>query len=337
MKNWYYRYNSEYEAFKKVEEEFEPTNSGRDVVVKPLLSGVCGSDLSQVFHHKERATVGHEWIGEVLSHGKEVSGFKPGDLVTSVANIRCGKCHFCLKGNPELCKRRELLGSGKNSILSNEISLDHSDLIKIPKGLSLKDAVLLEVSYIGDCTFHASQRLGVENNPRILIFGAGPIGIFSALSFKHRGVENITIVETSAWRLQKAKEIGFKASPFAEIILDHNEINQYDLVIDCTGDHHGPGALKVLPLFAKEFGAVVIVGKYLATTLQEKPFIGKGLKLTWVGNHKRSSFLHSIDFWKDKIHLYSEILTNSYEIENINKAYEDAIKKEVLKCLLTYK
>lgn len=334
--NWYFRYSGSAQKFERVEEPNKQHFGPRDVIVKPLISGVCGSDLSQVYHLKDNVSVGHEWVGEIQNLGSEVSGYKIGDLVSSVANVRCGNCSSCQEGRPEDCKRRVLLGKGQNSILSNQITLDHNDLVSIPEGLTLEDAVLLEVAYIGDCSYFAANRLGIPNNPKTLIFGAGPIGLFSALSMKHRDKGDITIVETIPERLTKAKALGFKTRPFAELVLDSSELNSYDLVIDCTGDHNGPGALKVLPLFPKEYGSVVIVGKYYQTQLQEKVFMGKALKLTWVANHKHSDFLESIQFWKDKISQYTSQVTDSFKIEDINEAYEEAKKRGTLKCLLKY-
>lgn len=334
--NWYFRYSGSTQKFERVEEANDQDFGPRDVIVKPLISGVCGSDLSQVFHLKDNVSVGHEWVGEIQEVGTEVIGYKKGDLVSSVANVRCGKCPACEEGKPENCKRRVLLGKGQNSILSSQITLDHNDLVSIPKGLSLEDAVLLEVAYIGDCSYFAALRLGIPSNPRTLIFGAGPIGLFSALSMKHRGMGDITIVETIPERLEKAKTLGFKTRSFAEQVLDSGELSSYDLVIDCTGDHNGPGALKVLPMFSKEYGSVVIVGKYYQTQLQEKIFMGKALKVTWVASHKHNDFLESIKFWKDKISQYTSRVTNDFRIEDINEAYEEAKKRGTLKCLLRY-
>lgn len=334
--NWYYRFCGSNKKFLRIDEENQQEFGPSDIIVKPLVSGICGSDLSQIFHLKENFSLGHEWVGKIEKVGAKVSQYSIGDIVSSVANVRCGECSTCLEKNGKSCKRKALLGKGQKSILSNQITLDFNDLIPVPKGLTLEDAVMLEVAYIGDCSYYAAKRLGISDKPKVLIFGAGPIGIYTALSFKLRGVEDLTLVETVPFRIKKAHELGFAAKPFAQIILDETELSSYDVVMDCTGDHNGPGALKVLPLFAKEYGAVVVVGKYYQSRIDEKIFIGKTLKVTWVANHKHKDFVRSIEFWKDKIAAYTGLLTTSFRIEKINEAYEQAKKRGTIKCLLKY-
>jgi threonine dehydrogenase-like Zn-dependent dehydrogenase len=335
LKNWYYSFDVESQNFVQLELGENVSLGPLNILIKPIISGVCGSDLSKIHHLKEDISVGHEWVGEVMAIGDQVKDIQLGERVTSVANTSCGQCHHCIKNEPQNCKQRQLLGKGENSILSSRIVLEQSDIISLPNDLSLEDLVLLEVAYIGDCAYHAAKRIGLENNDKILIFGAGPIGLFSALSFKLRGYQ-VEIVEVVKERLNLAKTLGFEAMAFSQVILDDTKLNRYDAVIDCTGDHFGPGALKVVPLFLKEYGKVVIVGKYLREVFKEKLFLGKALSVTWVANHKKADFETSIDFWKDHISKYSSLLSTSFSIHDINKAYELAMERKVGKCILKY-
>ena len=335
MKNWYYHFDGNTQEFIKLEARESVHLAPTKILVKPIISGICGSDLSQIHHLKKDVSVGHEWVGEVVAIGNQVKNYHLGEKVTSVANTACGKCHHCKKDEPQNCKQRQLLGRGENSILSSGIILDQSDIISLPNELSLEDLILLEVAYIGDCAYYAANRIGLNKETKILIFGGGPIGIFSALSFKLRG-HSVAVVEVVQERLSLIKNLGLESMAFAQVMLDETKLNQYDAVIDCTGDHNGPGALRVLPLFAKEYGKVVIVGKYLREPFKEKIYMGKALSVTWVANHKKEDFETSINFWKEHINNYTQQVTTSFSINDINTAYEKAKDRTSGKCILKY-
>jgi L-iditol 2-dehydrogenase len=300
------------------------------------MVGICGSDLSQLAHNLEEVSIGHEWVGEVQAVGSEISSYKPGDLVTSVANTSCGLCGPCQKGHYENCQRPQLLGRGLNSVLSSQITLREADLLKAPQGLSPLEFSLLEVSYIGDCAFMKAQALGLKGpnqGDKVIIFGAGPIGLFSALSFKLRGYQPI-VVETVKERIKSAQELGFETLSFAELMLKEEYLASFDFSIDCTGDNGGPGAMQILPMFTKAEGGVVIVGKYLKTPFKDKLFIKKSLKVTWVANHKKQDFLRSIEFWKNPIKDYADKVIKTFPISEINQAFQEAQGRKVMKCLL---
>lgn len=330
---WFYRYQSKDREFTKVEEPTAKKLEGHKLRVRPLVVGVCGSDLSQLAHNLEEPTVGHEWVGQVLEVGPQVQSLKAGDLVTSVANTACGKCPTCLDGNPEECQRRELLGRGQNSVLSSEIIIEETDLLGAPKGLTPEEVTLLEVAYIGDCSYHRACQLGLKKDHRILIFGAGPIGLFSALSLKLRGHEPV-LVEKEKERLELAKSMGFEAHAFAQVMLDSNQLESYDMVIDCTGNNGGPGAIQVVPLFAKKEGAVVIVGKYYESSFPELRFMKRALRVTWVANHSREAFVESMEFWKERICEYSSKVIKTFALESINEAFNEAQERKVMKCMI---
>lgn len=339
MKAWFYRYNHNDKSFNKEVCELESSPlKAKDVIIKPQIVGICGSDLSQLAHNLDEVSVGHEWIGTVLSVGDQVSNYRPGDVVTSVANTSCGVCGACQKKDYENCKRPQLLGRGTNSVLSSQITLKDSDLLKIPANVSAKDFALLEVAYIGDCAYHKACGLGlnskVSKDTKIIIFGAGPIGLFSALAFKLRGYSCL-LVEKVKERIDLCHQMGLDCIPFAKVMLDENYLNNFEVVIDCTGDNGGPGAQQVLPMFAKEEASVVIVGKYLATPFKEKLFIKKALKLTWVANHRKKAFMESMEFWKDHISKYTDLVSETFTISQINEAFKVAQARKSMKCLLT--
>jgi threonine dehydrogenase-like Zn-dependent dehydrogenase len=331
-RHWRYRYHLESESFIKEEEQPLSSPVKNQILIKPLMVGICGSDLSKIAHKVKNPSLGHEWVGVIEAIGEDVLSFTPGEVVTSVANISCGECHHCQNRKADQCKKRQLLGS-KSSVLSTQVMIHDHDLLKVPQNLDHASITLLEVAYIGDCAFYQAKSLGLKHGDRVVIFGAGPIGLMTALSLKERGYES-HLIELEPARIQAAKEFGLSCSAFALEIIERRFFSRCDAVIDCTGDSTGNGALKYLPIFAKMGGIVVVVGKYHQASLGESDFGSKAIKLSWVANHRKENFEKSILFWQDRIVKYSREMTTNYDLNDINQGFKAAHERKILKAIL---
>jgi L-iditol 2-dehydrogenase len=333
--HWRYRYNTGLESFEKEDEPSYELEAENQVIIKPLMVGVCGSDLSKMANKVVVPHLGHEWVGVIEKVGQSVTDFTTGEIVTSVANLSCGTCKHCISKNSDQCKQRELLG-GDQSILSSQVKIYDHDLLKVPQELDLASITLLEVAYVGDCAFHQAVKTGLDpqnKNQKTIIFGAGPIGLMTALALKERGLES-HLIEIEPNRIEAAKNLGLNCSAFAQEIVIRNLFGKCDAIFDCTGDAAGPGALKVLPLFAKMDAVVLIVGKYHNASLNELDFGSKGLRISWVANHKKDNFKESIQFWQARISQYSEKMIKTFRFQEINKAFDAAKDRTVLKAML---
>lgn len=333
MKYWCYTYDQEKESFTYYEQNLEESLKSTQVKIRPMVVGVCGSDLKQISLKLETPRIGHEWVGVIESVGDKVTDFKVGEKVISLAHICCEECDLCLSGDYKDCTNRQLLGGEKRTVLSSSIILQESDLLKVPQNLEFKDLALLEVAFIGDTAYSKALSIGLQKSDRCLIFGAGPIGIFTALALKLRG-HDVTIVELKKERLQSAAHLGLNALHYAKVILNNRLHGQYDAIFDCSGDNHGEGALKVLPVFSKINSILVIVGKYSKAKLDESHYAGKSLKVTWVANHEKSIFEETIKFWSNKIQDYTSIVGHLYTIDDIDLAFKDSFEGKHIKNLI---
>ncbi len=334
MKDWQYSYNPQTNQFDYSESERNQSIKSTEVRIRPLRVGVCGSDIKQILSKDLDPEIGHEWVGIIEETGDNVDNFSVNEIVISLAHIACEKCEECLKQKYEQCNNRLLLGHQNKSVLSSSIILQVSDLLKVPQDLELNDISLFEVAFIGDSAYERAQSIGLNNQQNnCIVFGAGPIGIFTALSLKHRGF-NVTIIEKRKNRLDIAKTVGLKSFHLAEAMIDNSHHNFYDAVFDCSGDNSGSGAINLLPNYVKTKGIVVIVGKYTKALIPEKVFAGKSLRLTWVANHEKNVFQNTIKFWSPIINQYTDVLTHTYDLVDINLAFEDAIKGKNLKNLI---
>ncbi len=331
----HYIYDPDLEGFSKVESGEHSALKRGEVLISVKVVGICGSDINRLVHKIDKPAIGHEWVGKVLR--SESDRFKSGDWVTSGAHVACLECPQCKNGIYSQCTQRKLLGGeGVATILAQETVLREEELIPLPTPRDEKEMrrmSLLEVAFIGDCAFSQAKRIGLQKEDKVLVFGAGPVGLFSALAFKERGFD-VKIIEPRKERLGLAEEVDIDTVAFSRALIEGNHFNKYDVVVDCSGDSYGAGAISVLGKFAKIFGKVVIVGRYKKANLIEMDFFEKSLVAAWVSNHQHSEFLKSIEYWFSRLEKIPDSWQTAFPIEQINEAFEVAKTRSHLKCCL---
>ena len=157
-----------------------PEVGPRDVLLEVSHCGVCGSDIHFVLEGwgQPGSVEGHEYSGTVVAVGDDVTAWKVGDEVVGGPSPRCGTCEYCLAGRPELCVGRG--GRGRRGRPRRRLRrvhrVDERELLRIPDGVSLRDAALAEPLAVA---LHGLTRAGVEAGQRLLVTGGGPIGALS--------------------------------------------------------------------------------------------------------------------------------------------------------------
>jgi (R,R)-butanediol dehydrogenase/meso-butanediol dehydrogenase/diacetyl reductase len=155
-----------------------PEISDSQVLVKISYAGICGSDM-HVYHgdfHPRTPIpliMGHEFSGEIVEIGKQVSGHNVGDRVAVDPVIWCGQCPACRLGHYPACTSLKLLGIDSHGGFAQYVAAESSMLYRLTDNISDPHAALIEVLSIG---FHACARAGVKSGDSLAIFGAGRIG-----------------------------------------------------------------------------------------------------------------------------------------------------------------
>jgi threonine dehydrogenase-like Zn-dependent dehydrogenase len=169
--------------------------------VRPIYTGLCGSDLALFFgrHPFRRFPVypGHECV--VLSES--------GDMFILNPLVTCGKCVHCLNNKPYNCLEKRVIGFGYAGGLSEVMAVPSSNLLHLPQGLDPQKAVLAEPLAVVLSTFRL-----ISSNPehwRILIYGGGPIAIMAAVIARTRNYE-VMMVEPGRRRAVLAQQLGIK-------------------------------------------------------------------------------------------------------------------------------
>ncbi len=192
----------------------------RDVLIKPRYCGICGTDLHE---YVEGARVvptkphpftgamapqimGHELSADVVGVGSDVIGTKVGDRVSLMPLVSCGRCHFCQRGENQLCVLHAAVGLSWpwGGFAEYAVVPDHQ-IVVLPDEVSYEQAALLEPAAVAA---YAVERGKVKGGESVLIAGAGPIGALAAMYAMAIGAGAVYVTETNPQRLKLAGTLG---------------------------------------------------------------------------------------------------------------------------------
>jgi 2-desacetyl-2-hydroxyethyl bacteriochlorophyllide A dehydrogenase len=178
-----------------------------EVLVEIAECGICGSDLHMVLERyaKPGAILGHEWSG-IVAAAASGSGWSPGDRVVGNPAPGCGACRPCRRGRPSVCLNRATADFvGYRGAFCQYKTVASDGLIRIPDSLPTRVAALAEPMAI---TLHALRLSDVGPDDRVLVTGAGPVGLLLVAALRAQGIADITVSEPSAVRRQQALDVG---------------------------------------------------------------------------------------------------------------------------------
>ncbi|XP_019200519.1 PREDICTED: L-idonate 5-dehydrogenase-like [Ipomoea nil] len=190
-----------------------PPLGPHDVKVRIKALGICGSDVHHFKHMrcanfvvKKPMVIGHECAGIIEEVGSQVKSVAVGDRVALEPGISCGECHLCKQGRYNLCPEMKFFGSPPtNGSLANQVVHPADLCFKLPDNVSLEEGAMCEPLSVG---VHACRRAGIGPETRILILGAGPIGLVTMLAARAFGAPTILIADVDDRCLSFAKSLG---------------------------------------------------------------------------------------------------------------------------------
>jgi L-iditol 2-dehydrogenase len=357
----------------EIVERPDPAPGEGELLIEPTAVGICGTDIevfdgSLAYFRMGIASYpivpGHEWTGTVVDVGAGVSGFSAGDRVVGEVAIGCGICVRCLAGRRHLCARRtetgivHMDGAMASRMVFPAAFAHHVEL-------EPRAGALVEPTSVA---LHAVRR-GRVAGQRVLIVGAGPIGLLVAQCARAEGAASVVVTDTREDRLMLAAALGFPratALPDAALrddphaghahgvhtghgadaptggwgdpavikaVLDAiGEQDLIDVAILCAG---GPAAIASAFAAVRPGGTVVAVGLSGAPTI---PFDWDGLVVSDVD---LIGVLGSVGFWPDAIELITSgqvktepLVTGAYPLDRTRDALEQLVKPGTLKVLI---
>jgi L-iditol 2-dehydrogenase len=203
------------------------------VRIENQFCGICGSDISTFEGRRNTSyplTMGHEFVAKVSALGRNAKGFSVGDLVTSDLNYRCLECLPCQKGKTHLCEKGQI-GLFSNRAFSLFSDIHTSYLEKIPYPSPEPFLTLAEPL---SCVLHAYKKVCSASADRVLVIGAGGLGLCLSFLLVHYAHCPFDIVEQSKSRREKIRSCLDRDSRAL-----YRPEGQYDLVFDVSGTPDG--------------------------------------------------------------------------------------------------
>lgn len=223
-----------------------PSPKSGEVLIRISYSGICGTDIH--IYHDEFAyyppvILGHEFSGEIVELGADVSGFKVGDRVVGEPhNLACGKCYLCRNGHIQNCMDKRSIGWGIDGSYTSYLVMPESLLHKVPDNVSLEEAAMAEPAAI--VAHQVLERARITPGDTVVIMGVGPIALLSAQMARIAGAKKIILCGCTGdieYRLKIAKElscfdvfIDVMKEDAVATIMKETEIGA-DIVIEASG------------------------------------------------------------------------------------------------------
>lgn len=212
-----------------------------EALLRVKFAGICGSDLqiftgNQPFGSYPRVP-GHEFSAEVVQVNGESSEIRPGMLVAGNPYFNCGHCYSCRRGLVNCCESNETMGVHRDGAFQEYISMPIERLYP-GKSLTGVQLAMIEPFSIG---YHAANRVDITPQDKVLVLGAGAIGIFAMLSAKVKGAQ-VWIADLIQSRLDMAGRLGADGSLNLKAVDDVEQAaraltegNGFDVVLEATG------------------------------------------------------------------------------------------------------
>ncbi len=236
----------------------DPTPQAGEVVVKVGRCGICGSDLHMTedpaFGAGPGTVLGHEFAGEVVALGRDVEGLKSDDLVAVIPLSSCGRCESCRAGDLAWCERFGLQGGG---YAEYAITRPNQCLL-LPRTASLADGAIVEPLAVA---LHGVNLSGLRAGDRVLILGAGPIGLAVAFWARRAGAAQVIVQDIADYQRERALAMGasgFVVDPENPVAAADRALSgKADIVFECVGV---PGLIAQAVEQVRNRGTILLLG-----------------------------------------------------------------------------
>lgn len=223
-----------------------PTAASDEALVRVGACGICGSDVDILDGSrpmevtKYPVIIGHEFSGEIVEVGSEVTNLKPGDRVAVDTVVRCQTCRNCALGWTCHCQKEfHQLGCTKAGGMAEYVAVPQRLLYKLPEDMDLTVAALAEPA---SCAAHAVSKAEIRPGDAVVVIGAGPIGALSLQIARLFSPGCLIAVEIDEYKLQLARQLGAthtvnaRSDDVPATVMDITKGLGADAVIECSGN-----------------------------------------------------------------------------------------------------
>ncbi|MBS4209440.1 zinc-binding dehydrogenase [Bacillus sp. FJAT-50079] len=312
----------------RVEERPIPTVGPKDVLIRNLRGGICGTDINIIKAGNEMGIrfgkeFGHELFGEVVKIGAEVTDVKVGMRVglNPITAKRAGR-RYSLE-----------VGGFSQYVLVEDAALNYN-LYEFADDVTPEEAVLMEPMSVG---FHGAFSTNPQIGENIVVLGAGPIGLSAAASLIGEGIYNVAVVDIDDWRLAKARELGAKtintkeeslakglSRHFGQVNVYGMDVPNVDAFVDAAG---APILFEEVMDIVKPNARIAIIAVYK----QEVPInlaqvMSKEVKIIGASGYTHEDITKVIAHINERKTPIATMVTQVYHLNSIQEAFNKAIE-----------
>ena len=311
----------------EITEMEEPKADNNNVLIEVKKSGICGSDIHYWDAGEPKGLIlGHEYSGVVIDPGNRTD-LKVGDRVTALPISPCGKCPSCLTGNPQYCRETWTYATGLSltnpGALAPKMKIRSDMVLKLPDNVSFEEGAMVEPVAVG---LHAVHLADIKVGEKVLVIGAGIIGLISAMFAKKEGASFVAISETNLSRGKKAIDLGvadkyYDASD-PELVKQvmSDTVNGFDTVIECCGNS---AAVSSALMMTRPGGQIILVGVSLEpVTIPTVVGVMNELTIKGAIAYTKDEFKTCIDLISNKHIDVMKFVDDIVSLEEVQTSYE---------------
>ena len=324
-------------------EEQEVSRPGRgEVLLRMAAGGICGSDLH--YYHdggfgpvrvREPIISGHEASGRVFEAGEGVD-LAPGTLVAVSPSQPCGTCEYCQRGLPVHCLDMHFIGSAmrlphEQGMFRDLFTVPARQAHAFPPGVTEGEAACAEpLAVCLHAVAQAQELLGDLAGLRVMVTGAGPIGLLVLAALRHAGADGVIVTDLTDAALERARAMG--AATTINVATDATALEplqkdkgQIDLIFDCSAA--GP-ALRTAFAAIRPRGVIVQVGVTGDITIPLNALVGK--EVTWRGSQRfHDEFALAVSLIGSRAIDLRPIISHSLPLERAREAFDLASDRSI--------
>lgn len=305
-----------------------PERKRDEALLRVKYGGICGSDLGTyrgTYAMVEYPRIpGHELAAEIVDIGDNADGLREGQLVTVNPYSTCGHCYPCERGLDGCCVDNKTMGCARDGGFANYIAVPVNKIYPV-EGLGQREAATIEPFCI---SWHGVARGRVEAGEKVLIIGAGTIGILALLAARRRGAE-VYMTDVAPGKLEKARELGAAGT---HVNTSADALAAW--VRDVTGGRNFPVVIEAVGLpatFQNSVDAVATSGRVVVIGISKQPLTNfalsglnrKELDILGSRNASRADFMEVMQMMRDTNFTADTIVTQTYDFEDAAKAWDD--------------
>ena len=326
-----------------LEEIAKPAIGINDVLIRVRYTGICGTDV-HIYNWDEWAqktipvpmAIGHEFVGQIVEVGSNVSDFYPGDIVSGEGHVVCGRCRNCLAGRRHLCAHSQGVGVNRPGAFAEFIALPMTNIWRHDPKIDQHVAAIFDPFGNAVHTALSFPVLGED----VLITGAGPIGIMAIPVVRHAGARHVVVTDMNPFRLELASRMGATLAvdptktSLAEVQNQLGMTEGFDVGLEMSGN---PQALRDMIANMSHGGKIAVLGipsKDVTLDLRAvifdmitiKGIYGREMYETW---YKMSVMLDSgVDI--------TPVITHRFDYGDFQKGFDAMISGQAAKVILDW-